>query len=135
MSASWARGRNAALAKKQADQVVLRRMARQRDRSEEAAIAAGPHWLEIRALRAWLRAMTIRDGRLLVERIASSSIREADDAARRYVLGLVLDAIARVRAREGLPPADDPLPGQPPNAFMAIRDLLRDRTAPEAPHG
>jgi hypothetical protein len=40
------------------------------------------------------------------------------------VLHHINDRITRMRERHGLPPFDDPLPGQPDNVFWIVRSIL-----------
>ena len=116
---------NPALAKKQADQKVIQRLARSAEAMDRARVQNGAYGAALRALEAFLRGMSLQDGRLLVAFVEASPLRGADAQARRLANRIVGDRIRALKAREGLDDSD-PLPGQPESAGQAVRRLLRD---------
>ena len=69
--------------------------------------------------------MTMESPNALVEYVRADSWHSADADTRFLVLHLISAAIVQLRERNGLPPFDDPLFGQPPNVFLILRELLR----------
>jgi hypothetical protein len=116
---------NPALAKKQADQKVIQRLARTAEATDRARVQNGAHGAALRALEAFLRGMSLQDGKRLVAFVEASPLRAADAQARRLATRIVGDRIRALKAREGLDDSD-PLPGQPESAGQAVRRLLRD---------
>lgn len=90
-------------------------------------IARGGSGEEWRALRLLLRQMSYEDIELrLVEHIECQVwLLEADEETRMAALSMIHGAIIKLRIRNGYAPLDDPLPGEPPNAFERIRGLLK----------
>lgn len=119
--------RASTLARRAADRATLDRLARDRRRAIDRILREGPHGPAILALAAFLRRMSLGDGGVLVAFVEASPLRGAPDDVRRHALGMVGDAIARVRRREGLAPVDDALPGQPMTAGQRVAELLRER--------
>lgn len=74
----------------------------------------------------YLDGMTLQAAPDLVSRVERATwLREADPDVRFMALRLIDDAIVRLRERHDMPPLDDPLPGEPPSAFLLIREMLR----------
>lgn len=95
-------------------------------RQSYADLLEGPHGTGIRDLMAFLRAMGLRDGKALLDRVRGATwLLGATEAVRFVVLRMIGAAIARVREREGLDPWDDPVWDRPPGVFQMARDLLR----------
>jgi hypothetical protein len=61
----------------------------------------------------------------LIEHVRANDWASADGDMRLLALRLADAAIVRLRERAGLEPFDDPLPDQPSNAFLSLRELLR----------
>ena len=117
--------RPAALDKRQADQKILQRLARAAEADDRARVLAGAHGPAYRDLEAFLRRMTLEDGRALVAFVEASQLRAADALTRRLATRATGQRIRALKARAGLPDGD-PLPGQPESAGQAIIRLLRD---------
>jgi hypothetical protein len=60
----------------------------------------------------------------LLDFVEVSPLRQADEELRYTALRLIDEAIISLRTRNGLPPVDDPLPGEPPNAFQIVKGVL-----------
>jgi hypothetical protein len=88
-------------------------------------LLAGPHGPAAGELIAFLAAMTLADAAALLARVAQGPWREADANTRFEILALIDDTIVELRERAGLAPFSDPLPGQPPNVFLLLREALR----------
>jgi hypothetical protein len=88
-------------------------------------LLAGPHGPAARDLIAFLAAMTLADAAVLLARVERGPWREANADTRFEILELIDDAIVELRERAGLAPFRDPLPGQPPNVFLLLREALR----------
>jgi len=94
-------------------------------RAELDAALAGPHGGAFTRLIAFLDAMTLESPATLVDVVRTGDWHSADADTRFLVLHLVGAAIWRLRELNGLPPFDDPLFNQPPNAFLTLREELR----------
>ena len=68
--------------------------------------------------------MTLDQGAALIELIKGGPWRHAAAETRFEVLVLIDTAIVGLRTRCGLPPFDDALPGDRPNVFLHIREVL-----------
>jgi hypothetical protein len=80
---------------------------------------------------AFLQTMTKPSA--LVEFVAAGPWANADADTRTEILALIDVAIIKRREHAGLPPFDDPLPGEKLGAFLLLREHLlpcRLRTAP-----
>jgi hypothetical protein len=89
------------------------------------AALAGPHGGALARLVAFLDAMTMESANALVECVRADGWHSADTSTRFLVLHLIGAAIVQLREQSGLPPFDDPLFDQPPNVFLALREMLR----------
>ncbi len=116
---------NPALAKKQADQKVLQRLARRAEADDRSKVLDGPHGPAFRDLEAFLRRMCLADGRALVAFVEASPLRVADVKTRRMATRAVGVRIRALKARAGLLDSD-PMPGQPESAGQAVIRLSRD---------
>jgi hypothetical protein len=95
----------------------------QRRRHDQVnALAAGPHGEAARELLKFLNKLKLGQARELIAH--AERWRDADEDTRYLVLGLFSYAIARARENAGLAPFDDPLPDQPDNVFVLIREIL-----------
>jgi hypothetical protein len=119
--------RSKAAQKKLVDNSKLRSAWRKWRRECIEALLAGPYGEPTRALLTFLK--TVKRPTELVEFVKAGPWREADADVRNEILGLVDAVIIRQRERMGLAPFDDALPGQPPNAFLILREYL----VPESP--
>jgi hypothetical protein len=100
-------------------------------RTRTEALLTGRYGEAACALVAFLRTMTKPSE--LVEFVMAGPWTDADADTRTEVLTLIDAAITKRRERAGLAPFDDPLPGEPPGAFLILREQLllsRLRTAP-----
>ena len=90
------------------------------------ALCEGEHGAEVKGLIRFLRAMDLRSGRILVERVRAATWAQSMSADDRHLLlSIIGGAIGRLREREGLPALDDPLWDQPANVFQQIKSILR----------
>lgn len=67
--------------------------------------------------------MTFEDGEELL--IRAETWKDADEDTRFQVLSLIDGAICQMREKAGLEFADDALPGEEPNVFLIVREMLR----------
>jgi hypothetical protein len=95
---------------------------RQRREQIEEALA-GSHGEQLVALIAALEHITRHDDGELVQLAAPWRCADAD--ARFFVLRLIDDRLVKLCEAAGLPPFDDPLPGEPASAFLQIREMLQ----------
>jgi hypothetical protein len=93
--------------------------------AEELEQAFGSaHGAIIAELMGVLDQLEIDSAATLLDFMQRADWRSVDYATRLTALHQVNQSIARLRARNGLPEIDDPLPGQPDNAFRRIKALL-----------
>jgi hypothetical protein len=85
----------------------------------------GPHGSALAELMQFLGGLTLETEPALVELVRKGPWRSADPDTRYLIMRLVGSRLAELREAAGLPPFSDPLPGDPPNAFLTIRELLR----------
>jgi hypothetical protein len=83
---------------------------------------AGVHRDVLERLMAQLN--DLRSARELVDFIAAQDWAVVDYDTRLTALHEINDAIAALREHSGLTPIDDPLPGQPENAFRIIKAIM-----------
>jgi hypothetical protein len=93
---------------------------RRHHRAELDAMLAGEHGDALRDLITFLQAMTLGDASELITR--AEYWRGSD--ARFKVLTLIDTAIIRLRTAHGMVPFDDPLPQEPANVFLLVREVL-----------
>lgn len=98
-------------------------------RAELKQLLQGPDGERWRELVNVLRALTLEDGDRLIDFVRRQRLRDADSRARQVAIGLIDDAIDRLRVQNGYAPMDDALPGEPPTVFQIIRDELKVTTA------
>ena len=110
--------------KKLADDARLMRWwsAWHREQLEQAL--DGMHGDIMRGLMAQLK--DLRSARVLVDFISAHDWSRVDANTRMIALHEINRAIAALRSKSGLPFVDDPLPGQPDNAFRIIKNLLNN---------
>ena len=75
-------------------------------------------------LRFALRCLTLDNTEFLLQFAHFQLTQIKSHADRLIALGMIGTAIARLRIRNGLPPFDDSLPGEPPTVFEIIRTEL-----------
>jgi hypothetical protein len=88
------------------------------------ALLAGPYGDAARRLMGFLEVIGLHDGAALIRLVESGHWRSADFDTRHELLALIGSAVISSRERYGLPPFDDALPAEPPNAFLLIREAL-----------
>jgi hypothetical protein len=97
-----------------------RHKARERDE-----LVNGPYGAKVGSLLAFLKAMTPDSSDALVTIAGAAWIKSADLNTRYLILGIIADAIMKLRIRNGLPPFDDAIFDEPKTAFQLIRyDLM-----------
>ena len=92
-----------------------------REQLEEALAGVHRDVLE----RVMARLKDLRSARELVNAMAAEDWSTVDAETRLIVLHEINIAIAALREKQGMPPIDDPLPGEPDNAFRIIKNLFR----------
>jgi hypothetical protein len=102
--------------------VAAQRTGRERKEIDEAL--EGPGGAALAELLALLGRLRPGDAERLVEFVATKRDQWPDRDLRHVVLARIDNAIIELRERSGLPPFDDPLPGEPANCFLMVRDLL-----------
>jgi hypothetical protein len=123
------------LEKKQADvSSQLRRWRRWR-RAIWKGHMRGPHraqWLELSSL---LRHLSFDNSGMLLDYLAAARwLLDADAATKQAALSMISAAIVRLRTRNGYPPFDDALPGEPPTAYEIAREILTTHHNKKASH-
>jgi hypothetical protein len=93
-----------------------------RERSD--ALLAGPHADAARGLIELLDRLTPDAADTLIEAVAQGPWCYANSDTRSMILSVADNAIIELRERNGLPPFDDPLPGEPNNVFLTLREVL-----------
>jgi hypothetical protein len=88
----------------------------------------GMHGDIMRGLMAQLK--DLRSARVLVDFISARDWSRIDANTRMVALHEINRAIAALRSKLGLPFVDDPLPGQPDNAFRIIKSLFNSFPQP-----
>jgi hypothetical protein len=132
--------RRTAQEKKLADDARLLRAWRAFHREEKAAALAGPYSATLVELFRMFSNLECVKPAQLIGLIGAVNWSSIDYSARCVVLHEVSTSIAKHRERQGLPVIDDPLPGQPDNAFRIIRKIItefpaspQERPAPRGP--
>ena len=85
----------------------------------------GPHGIQIAALLAFLKDLSLEREAELVDFVQADSWRCADPDTRFLAMRLIGSRLASLRENAGLAPFDDPLPDEPPSVFLQIREWLR----------
>lgn len=94
-------------------------------KERQETLLASPIGREVKGLLTFLRTMTLSSAPALVRLVETASwMRNAEPPTRAELLWLIDRGITRLRVREGLPPFDDALPGEPDSAFLTIREAL-----------
>jgi hypothetical protein len=85
----------------------------------------GPYGGQITALLAFLKELCLDREVEIVEFIRTDTWHSANADVRFLVMRLIGSRLAELREGAGLPPFDDPLPGEPRSVFLRIREMLR----------
>lgn len=88
------------------------------------ALLAGRYGDAVRELLRTLKELPAP--KVLWTQLEAGPWRAADADTRYEILCLVDHAIIKHRGMQGLLPFNDPVPGQPDNLFLRLRDLLAD---------
>jgi hypothetical protein len=104
------------------DDVHLLRAWRQWHREQLEEALAGLHGDVLAQLMAQLR--DLRSARELVAFVAAQNWDAVDANTRLVALHEINRAITKLRVRNKLPPFDEGLPDEPPNAFQMIRKII-----------
>lgn len=91
-----------------------------------AELLSGPHGEQIKGLLQILDSLTDSSVGALTSYLAKCQwFLNADWNTRLDILSIINTAIMRFRVRQGLPPIDDPLPGEAPNFFLIARQNMQ----------
>jgi hypothetical protein len=85
----------------------------------------GPHSAELAELIKVLADVTLDQAAQLVALLQAGSWRTADPDTRYLVIRLCGSRLVSLREAADLPPFDDPLPHEPPDTFLVLREMLR----------
>jgi hypothetical protein len=113
---------NAKQEKKLADDAKLVRAWRNWHAEQLQEALAGLHRDVLGRVMAQLK--NLRSARELVTAVAAEDWSVVDADTRLVVLHQINVAIAALREKQGLEPIDDPLPGQPDNAYRIIKAMF-----------
>ena len=94
-------------------------------KTEVDQLLQGPHASSLYHLMQILKNLTPESASSLFEGLDQVNwFRDTDAYFRFIAIGLIDEAICRMRVREGLSPIDDSLPGEPPTVFEICRAVL-----------
>jgi hypothetical protein len=116
--------------KKLADDARLLRWWRAWHREQREAVLAGPHARTLAELFRMFSTIEHVSPAQLVGFVSAIDWSAIDYQTRLTVLSELNSAITKFREKRGLKPIDDPLPGQPDNAFRIIKNLLNSFPQP-----
>jgi hypothetical protein len=102
----------------------LSRAYKQRHREQLDAALAGPHGDQISELMTLLDRLELSSAAALLNFVRRCDWSSVSYDTRLTVLHQINETITGMRERHGLPPFDDPLPGQPENVFRIVRAIL-----------
>jgi hypothetical protein len=94
------------------------------------ALLQGPYTESVQALLTFSKTMP--GPTALIDFVKTGPWSDANADVRFEILALVDAMIIRRREHMGLPPFDDALPGQSPNAFLILREQLAPYSRPMA---
>jgi hypothetical protein len=97
---------------------------RQWHREQLNEVLAGPHAVIATHVMEFIKDMTPASASALLALRRGNTGAGVDMTTRLVLLHEINDRISRVRESAGLPSIDDPLPGQPPNVFLTIKQML-----------
>jgi hypothetical protein len=117
--------RERAMERAQNEQTELNKIAAAWRRARLDELLAGPYGHQIKALRSFLRTMTLDSAPDLVALIAGADwLHECDADTKFDCWHMVSRAIGNLRLRNGMAFADDPLDPDETNAVLDIRRAL-----------
>lgn len=109
-----------------ADNNTQMRRYQQARAQEQQGLLEGAHAEGAHALVTLLKALSPSSAPALLQLLEDFDwFKSASDHDRLTILGMIDDAIIRVRIREGLSPIDDSLPGEDPTVFEICREGLK----------
>jgi hypothetical protein len=117
------------------DNARLLRAWRQWHREQLEAALGGPHGVAIAKVIDFLKRMDPHSAPALIALLHAHDWDQVAHDVRYVLLHEINSAIARFRERSGLPPIDDPLPGQRANAFLLVKDHLFPHKRGSPPDG
>lgn len=124
--------RTAAQEQKYMNEARLLRAWRQRHAEELEEALAGPDGALVSELMVLLDQLELNSAAALLDFIQRSDWNSVSYDTRLVVLHQINNSVTRMRERHGLPPFDDPLPGQPDDMFRRIvRSVLAPSPARE----
>jgi len=97
---------------------------RQWHREQLDEVLAGPHGIIAAHIMEFIRDMTPASGSALLALMRGHVWADVDMKTKLVLLHEINNQISRVREDAGLPSIDDPLPNQPPNAFLTIKQVV-----------
>jgi hypothetical protein len=100
-----------------------------REQLDEAL--AGPHGALVSELMTLLDRLELSSAAALLDFVRRRAWSSVSWDTRLTVLHEINNRITRMRECHGLPPFDDPLPGQPDNVFRIVRAILTPSPAHE----
>jgi hypothetical protein len=110
--------------KAQNEQAEINKIAAAWRRARLEDLKTGPHGADVKALRSFLRAMTLESAQDLVDYVARAQwLRDCDADTSFDCFDMICRAVTSLRMRNGLSPFDDPL-GDERNAVLQIRMQL-----------
>jgi hypothetical protein len=93
-------------------------------REQLAEALAGPHGALVSELMTLLGRLELSSAAALLDFVRRTDWSSVSCDTRLVALHEINDSIAQMRECHGLPPFDDPLPGQPDNVFRIVRAIL-----------
>jgi hypothetical protein len=97
-------------------------------RQQSEVLLNSEHGENYRVLLSLLKRLTpqsAHSAHQLVAYVRAAQWIKRCNADQKFTVLSIIDAtIIRARVREGLPPFDDPLPGQPDNLYLTIRNII-----------
>jgi hypothetical protein len=87
-------------------------------------VLAGPHAVIATQVVHFLKTMTPASANVLLALMRGQTWASVDANTKFVLLHEINQAITRLREKSGLPPFDDPLPGERDTGFLIIRALL-----------
>lgn len=117
--------------KELADQARLTRAWKQWHREQLADALAGPNGALVSELMTLLDRLELSSAAALLDFVRRCDWSCVSWDTRLTVLHEINNRITRMRECHGLPPFDDPLPGQPDNVFRIVRAILTPSPAHE----
>jgi hypothetical protein len=117
--------------KEQANRARLLRWWRAFHREEKAAVLAGPHARTLVELFRMFANIECVQPSQLIGFISAIDWSGIDHQTRLTVLHELNTAITKLREKRGLDPINDPLPGEPDNAFRIVKKLFEFPASPQ----